>query len=83
MLPALRPSAVRVRIRAPCAGASIGPRLRERTELRFGVHNLLNDGEHVESAAREAMNKHHGHRADRGFHRERSGSGSRGGPLRC
>ena len=46
---------------APGAGAGVSPRLRERTKLRLGVHDLLNDGEQVEGAAREAVNPRHRH----------------------
>ena len=37
-------------------GAGVGPRLGKRMELRLGVHDLLEDGEQVEGAAREAVN---------------------------
>jgi hypothetical protein len=40
---------------AASAGAGVGPRLGERTKLRLGVHDLLDDGEQVEGAAREAV----------------------------
>ena len=40
---------------APGAGAGIGSRLGKRAKLRVGVHYLLDDGEQVEGAAREAV----------------------------
>jgi hypothetical protein len=42
----------------PGAGAGVGPRLGERTELRLGVHDALNNGEQVEGAERWAVNAH-------------------------
>ncbi len=36
---------------AASAGAGVGPRLSERTKLRLGVHDLLDDSEQVEGAA--------------------------------
>ena len=42
-------------------GAGVGPRLREGTKLRLGVHDLLGDGEQVEGAAREAVDARHRH----------------------
>ena len=72
----LRPSAVRVRIRSRSTSAnppktaiisrpvlvpvSAHGSASERN-LRLGVHNLLHDGEKVESAAREAVNPCHRH----------------------
>jgi len=46
---------------APGAGAGVGLRLGKRTELRLGAHELLDDGEQVEGAAREGANARHGH----------------------
>jgi hypothetical protein len=46
---------------APGAGAGVGPRLGKRTELRLRVHVLLDDGEQVEGAARQAVNAGHRH----------------------
>ena len=40
---------------APRAGAGVGPRLGQGSKLRLGVHDLLDDGEQVEGAAREAV----------------------------
>jgi hypothetical protein len=37
---------------APGAGAGVGPRLRERPELRLRVHDAFNDAEQIEGAAR-------------------------------
>ena len=45
----------------PGAGAGVGPRLRKRAELRLGVHDLLDDGEQVEGAAREPVKPRHRH----------------------
>jgi hypothetical protein len=42
-------------------GAGIGPRLSQRAELRLGVHDLLDDGEQIKGAAREAVNACHRH----------------------
>jgi hypothetical protein len=39
----------------PDAGACVGPRLGKRTKLCLGVHDLFDDGEQVEGAAREAV----------------------------
>ena len=72
----LRPSAVRVRIKsrstsarpprtanhqAPGAGAGVGPRFRQGSKLRLGVHDLLDDGEQVEGAPRQPVNARHCH----------------------
>jgi hypothetical protein len=72
----LRPSAVRVRIRSLSTSASPpGTAIISRPvlvpvsahgsaserNLRLGVHNLLHDGEKVESAAREAVDARHRH----------------------
>jgi hypothetical protein len=38
------------------AGGGVGPRFRQGSKLRLGVHDLLDDGEQVEGAAREAVN---------------------------
>jgi hypothetical protein len=46
---------------APGAGAGVGPRLRERTELRLAVHDPLDDGEQVERAAGQPVNPRHRH----------------------
>jgi len=46
---------------SPGAGASVGPRLGKRAELRLGVHDLLDDSEQVEGAAREAVDARHRH----------------------
>jgi len=68
------PSAVRVRIRSrstsarPPSTASIkrsvlvpgvGPRLRQRSKLRLGVHDALDDAEQIEGATGEAVNARH------------------------
>ena len=39
----------------PGARAGVGPRFCEGAELRLGVHDLLDDGEQVEGAARQAV----------------------------
>jgi hypothetical protein len=55
---------------APGAGAGVGSRLREGTELRLAVHDPLDDGEEVERAAGQPVNpcyRHHvagGHLAE-------------------
>jgi hypothetical protein len=43
------------------AGAAVGPRLGQGSELRLGVHDLLDDGEQVERAARQPVNARHRH----------------------
>jgi hypothetical protein len=45
----------------PGAAAGVGPRLRQGSELRLGVHDALDDGEQVEGAAREAVDPRHRH----------------------
>jgi hypothetical protein len=53
----VRQSAQHGNHKPPGAGAGVGPRLGQRTELRLGIHDLLDD-----SAAREAVNacdRHH------------------------
>jgi hypothetical protein len=40
----------------PGAGAGVGPRLGQGSELRLGVRDALDDGEQVKGAAREAVN---------------------------
>ena len=70
------PSAVRVRIRSrstsarPPSTASIkrsvlvpgvGPRLRQRSKLRLGVHDALDDAEQIEGAARQPVDPRHRH----------------------
>jgi hypothetical protein len=37
---------------APGAGAGVGPRFRQGSKLRHGVHDLLDPGEQVEGAPR-------------------------------
>jgi len=46
---------------APGAGAGVGPRFRQRSELRLGVHNALDDAEQIEGAARKPVNPRHRH----------------------
>ena len=43
------------------AGAGVGPRFRQGSELRLGVHDALDDGEQVEGAARQPVNPRHRH----------------------
>src|ERR1700747_3361978 len=45
---------------APGAGIGVGPRLRERAELRLGVHDAFDDAEQIEGAASEAVDPRHG-----------------------
>jgi hypothetical protein len=40
---------------APGAGAGIGPRLSQGSELRLGVHDALDDAEQVKGAARQPV----------------------------
>ena len=44
---------------APGAGAGVGPRLRQGSELRLGVYDTLDDAEQVEGAAGEAVDARH------------------------
>src|SRR6516165_2989582 len=46
---------------SPGAGAGIGPRFREGTKVRLGVHDLFDYGEQVKGAAGEAVNPRHRH----------------------
>jgi len=46
---------------APGAGAGVSPRLSQRSELRLGVHDPLDDAEQVEGAAGQAVNPSHRH----------------------
>jgi len=46
---------------APGAGAGVGPRLRQGSELRLGVYDTLDDAEQVEGAAGEAVDARHRH----------------------
>jgi hypothetical protein len=41
--------------RPPGAGAGVSPRLRQRTELRLRVPDLLDDGKQVKGAAGQAV----------------------------
>jgi hypothetical protein len=46
----------------PGAGAGVGPRFRQGSELRLRVHDALDDAEQVEGAARQpvdARDRHH------------------------
>src|SRR6516162_3052048 len=43
------------------AGAGVGPRLRQGSKLRLGVHDLLDDGEQIKGAVRQAVNPCHRH----------------------
>jgi Pentapeptide repeats (8 copies) len=49
----------------PGAGAGVGPRFRERAELRLGVHDTFDDLEQVEGAARQAVDPRHRHHITR------------------
>ncbi len=40
---------------APGAGGGVGPRFRQGSELRLGVGDALDDGEEVETAARQPV----------------------------
>ena len=62
----LRPAAAREAAensnhQAPGAGADVGPRFRQGSKLGLGVHDLLDDGEQVEGAARQPVNARHCH----------------------
>jgi len=46
---------------APGASAGVGPRFRQGSKLRLGVHDALDDAEQVEGAAGEAVNPCHRH----------------------
>ena len=46
---------------SPGAGAGVGPRFRERAELRLGVRDALDDGKEVEGAARQPVDARHRH----------------------
>jgi hypothetical protein len=46
----------------PGAGAGVGPRFRQGSELRLGVRDLLDDTEQVEGATGEAVDPRHRHR---------------------
>ena len=46
---------------APGAGAGVGPGFRQRSELRLGVRDALDDGEQVEGAARQPVDPRHRH----------------------
>ena len=46
---------------APGAGAGVGPRLGQGSELRLGVHDALDDAEQIKGAAREAVDPRHRH----------------------
>ena len=37
------------------AGAGVGPRLRQGSKLRLGVHDLLDDGEQIKGAVRQPV----------------------------
>jgi hypothetical protein len=51
---------------APGAGAGVGPRFRQGSELRPGVHNALDDAEQVEGAARKPVDPRHRHHVSGG-----------------
>ena len=46
---------------APGAGAGVGPRLGQGSELSLGVHDPLDDAEQVEGAARQSVDPRHCH----------------------
>jgi len=46
---------------APSAGASVGPRFRQGSELRLGVHDALHDAEQVEGATCKPVDPRHRH----------------------
>jgi hypothetical protein len=46
---------------APGAAGAVGPRFRQGSELRLGVHDALDDAKQVEGAAREPVNPCHRH----------------------
>jgi hypothetical protein len=45
----------------PGAGAGVGPRFGQGSELRLGVHDALDDFEQIEGAAGEAVNPRYRH----------------------
>ena len=45
----------------PGAGAGVGPRFRQGSELRLGVHDALDDAEEVKGAARKPVDPRCGH----------------------
>jgi hypothetical protein len=57
----VRQSAENGNHQAPGAGAGVGPRFGQGSKLRLGVHDLLDDGEQVEGAARQPVDARHGH----------------------
>jgi hypothetical protein len=69
---------------APDAGAGVGPRLGQGSKLRLRVHDALDDGEQVESAAREAVDPRNRRRepACRASGLARAGRGARPSPSR-
>jgi hypothetical protein len=46
---------------APGAGAGVGPRFRQGSELRLGVDDALDDAEQIKGAASEAVDPRHRH----------------------
>jgi hypothetical protein len=42
-------------------GAGVGPRFRQGSKLRLGVHDALDDAEQVKGAAGEPVNPRHRH----------------------
>jgi hypothetical protein len=46
---------------APGAAGPVGPRFRQGSKLRPGVHDAFDDGEQVEGAACEPVDPRHGH----------------------
>jgi len=46
---------------APGTGAGVSPRLCQRSKLRLGVDDALDDGEEVEGAAGQAVDARHRH----------------------
>ena len=45
----------------PGAAGAVGPRFRQGSKLRLGVHDALDDGEQVKGAAGEAVDPCHRH----------------------
>ena len=43
------------------AGVGVGPRLRQGSKLRLGVHDLLDDGEQIKGAARQPVDARYCH----------------------
>jgi hypothetical protein len=55
----VRQSAEHRQHQAPGAGAGVGPRLGQGSELRLGVHDALDDAEQVKGAARQPVGPRH------------------------